>query len=194
MKKILILSLFITIFLLSGCAKIETQIVKPAEKIKEQPRDGQPLVENDNTTDSSIENNIFKLDKIKIGDVVAGMKVKSIKPFDKSFAEGAISAYNVKINFEGEAMASGKYEITKGEVFKGHACFYPSEKDQLLFPKIEGDSPITSFCFDNQDFAIKSLGTTDSGTTIVFDNYTINLYPSDVWNTAELVKVIKNIK
>lgn len=135
----------------------------------------------------SIENNILLFDKIKVGDAINGLTIKSINPFDKSYDNGKISEENLKIVFSGEIEISGKYKIEKGEMFNGRAYFYLTEPDRIL-PKI---GKLTNhFYFDNQDSAIKLLGTNDIDATIIISDYVINSYPSEVSNTAKLIKVI----
>lgn len=128
------------------------------------------------------ESNMFKLDKVKVGDAIAGMTITSIEPYNPSF-EG-LTPQNARIIFSGRITINGEY---KRKSLWDTACFYPAETDQILFPKMEGDDTAVLFCFKDQNFATFFLGEQDRNATITIANYTINNYPSQVFDSADLV-------
>lgn len=147
-----------------------------------------------------IESNIFDVMKAKIGDVVVNMTIKAITPFSvnitppKSFP---LTADNAKVEFSGQTQISGTYQYygndEQSEMLTDIVCFDGldnSSKSQL--PQIQGDRREPWFCFSNQDLA-KELFIPKGAVgkaTIIIDQYEINSYPSEVFNTATLIKVI----
>ena len=144
---------------------------------------------------SNIPTNEFDLNKIKIGDKIVGMTVRSILPYDES-AKSLPLASNVKIQFKGQVTITGIYYYEcpgfegKCSEDKERLCFKDlDEVSQKKMPILKnGRNPIW-FCFANVNEA-KNLLTPNTGNkSVLIDNYTLNVYPSEVIDTADLIKV-----
>lgn len=154
-------------------------------------------------TTANATNNSFDPTKIKIGDTVAGMKVKSIMPFSDKFNDPAItktplSATNASVVFSGQIELNGDYKIYDNKtedamgILSGEVCFTPDTASQAKLPKmLEDGRDISWFCFTNKDIATSQLSTQkESNVKIAIDEYTINSYPSEVFDTAKLIQVV----
>jgi len=130
---------------------------------------------------------------LKVGDKMYDMVITAITPIKGS---GVPSQDNSMIKFVGETEVTGtyhNYSLDEG-MLGGKVCI-----DNLDFqsvnkmPKVPGDTRTTWFCFDNDDFAKTDFAPTGSSgrAKILIDQYTVNSFPSSVWNTAKLVKVIQ---
>lgn len=135
--------------------------------------------------------NKFNLDEVKVGDKIVGMTVKSIEPFEKS---RNFSKHNISIKFTGEATITGKYFYLGGpdSLFPENiaVCFELDATSSKLMPQKDGYK--IWFCFNNDDFARTMFNPAGSSgrATITIDNYTMNIFPSEVWDTADLVRII----
>ncbi len=136
------------------------------------------------------EVNIFQLEQAKVGATINGLKVKSVGPYK----ENINIKPNSKIVFEGKITLTGQY-IQSGPsavVPITEVCFEKLEpSSEVLLPKLSDDTRATWFCFNNPDNALQKLkvGEQNNNRTIEIENYTINHYPSEVYNTADLVRV-----
>ncbi|HUT21982.1 MAG TPA: hypothetical protein VMX18_01080 [Candidatus Bipolaricaulota bacterium] len=101
--------------------------------------------------------------------------------------------------FRGKITVTGNYTYYKpGEDMlggrDGNVCFDNIKQTDIgKFPKFANDDRNIWFCFTNQELAKKLFGPAGSRgeATIEIDNYMINLRQTEVYNTAELVKVIE---
>ena len=130
---------------------------------------------------------------IKIGDKLGEMAVLSINPYNSSF--GPISKNNVKIVLHGPITVTGRYEYLVSE---GYGTIGPCMSDfdmdslqKLPWIGSEEDQSKQWFCFSNEDQALRDLGKSSKLVTVSIDNYVLKSYPSEVIDTAELVRVIK---
>ncbi|KKQ43164.1 MAG: hypothetical protein US60_C0006G0008 [Microgenomates group bacterium GW2011_GWC1_37_8] len=146
---------------------------------------------------SQKEDNIFDISTVKVEDEVAGMKVTEIGPFlddtDIPLSE------NAKISFGGKAVVTGSYFFSgpmsaQSSEELDTVCMSDFTKESLeKIPKPASNNNSSWFCFTNKEFAFNQLGPVGSKgiATVLIDNYTINIYPSEVTNTAELLWVEK---
>ncbi|RUS41956.1 hypothetical protein [Cohnella sp. AR92] len=122
----------------------------------------------------SIDNNYISFDpsKIKVGDRVAGLILKSID-FDKETK--TVNAY-----FEGEIEITGYYYSGRGVIFN------TSEETQL--PKSIYDG------IHNNSFLLKHspfFGDGDGMATIVINNYEIHTGETDLMNQAVFIRKVE---
>lgn len=153
-----------------------------------------PTIQSSPTPQQS--NNKFDINKITFGDRISGVSVKSVGPYRTDSTLPL--AKNAKVSFDGEITITGSYyylgpnRITSDTII----CVEKLNQESLTkIPILQSDNRFPWFCFDNVDLASKLLGPVgSSGTiTVVIDNYSINYYPSEVGNTAKLVRLISKI-
>ncbi|MEK7544942.1 MAG: hypothetical protein AAB551_02310, partial [Patescibacteria group bacterium] len=122
----------------------------------------------------------FTINTAKVGDIVKGLKVISVKPLLNSGRE---------IKFEGQLTLTGKYSFSD---FGGE--YILSDLDAESTAKLP-DEAFNWFYFSNQGLAEKEFGPQENSgtTTIVIDNFTMAMVPdSDAGgNFATLIKVLK---
>ena len=153
------------------------------------------LQQNQAVSPSSNAPNEFDLNEIKIGDKVIGMTVQSIAPYDESVKSLPLAS-NVKIQFKGQVTITGIYYYEcpgfegKCSEDKERLCFKDlDEVSQKKMPILKnGRNPIW-FCFANANEAKKLLTPNTGKKSVLIDNYTLNVYPSEVIDTADLIKV-----
>ncbi|MDP2812472.1 MAG: hypothetical protein Q8O32_02150 [bacterium] len=136
---------------------------------------------------STYQTSLFDVTTAKVGDIVAGMTIKKINPFNSSFS--SLTVDNAKVVFSGRATISGKYLYND---MLGQFCIDNIDANsQIYLPKINGDTRSASFCFSNKEEANSSLKTyQDSDSmTVIMDDYTIISYPSEVVNMAKFISV-----
>ena len=146
------------------------------------------------TTQSN--NNIFTYGTIKVGDKIGLLTVKSILPYESS---RAVSSNNFSVIFTGKVALTGEYfQLGPGGMFDSRigVCFNKLSPDSLIrVPVTKEVENLLWFCFVNKGLADKEFPTGTGTATIEIDNFTFNAFPSEVWNTANLVKVVsKNEK
>ncbi len=143
------------------------------------------------------KDNEFKLAKVKVGDIIAGMKVKFIRSFEGyDIPPNYLSVDDLSIGFSGEVTITGTYHNDKVDPqtgFGGTVCF-DSLDEQLKdkIPSVVWNNEYIRFCFSNQDLAreiFKPEGS-EGIATIVIDDYVINKLPAEVTDKARLVKVV----
>ncbi len=129
---------------------------------------------------------------VKVGDKVGALTVKVARPFRDQYSP--ITSDNAVISFSGLLSIKGKYVYHGGQdLLSDTACFEElDEKSLTVIPTMVGDERSVWFCFDNQEEAGQLLKGVKSGSTvnIQINNYSINYYPSEVYNTATLIRVI----
>lgn len=175
----------VTEYLLKNNSSRNTEI-QPAIK-------PEPVLSNRNQ-ENSYKSSEFKFGEVKVGDKVADMAIKFIKPFSDDVLTSTKD--NVSIGFSGEITISGKYHYYGNDPsgFLSDAVCFDSldEQSQVKIPKMIGDERSIWFCFGNQELAKSSFSPRgSSGTaTIAINDYTINILPAEVTNIAKLIKVI----
>ena len=157
---------------------------KPRFEIAEPvvaPVDQQPLPEQGNIIPSVQEGKEFNITTAKVGDIVKGLKVISVKPLLNSGRE---------IKFEGQLTLTGKYSFSD---FGSQYIFSDLENESKEKLPNLGYEPW--FFFSNQNLAEKEFGPQEnSGTaTVIINNFTMAMIPgTDAGgNFATLVKVLK---
>lgn len=141
---------------------------------------------------NSTTSNEFDFNTLKVGDMVAGMRVVSIDPAVESLP---LSAENLKVRFEGEAIVTGKYSYDPGPGMGPAVLFGDlTAESEKKVPKLLGQAA-SWFGFTNessaeQAFAPAARGAAKGDATIKIKNYTYIYVPAEAWSTAELVSVI----
>lgn len=163
---------------ISGCALLQGNAsessVTPEASTPASPEEPQT-----NTPD-----NRFDPRKIEPGDQLLGLEVVSVEA-------NSVPNYGVtgKARFRGEVTVSGTYKSQE----EGTPCFYVDEASASKLPRFQGDERIVWFCFNNPEEAKKaigSVGTEGKKAAIVINDYETVYYPSDVYDTATLVRVV----
>ncbi len=103
--------------------------------------------------------------------------------------------YRGLYTFSGKITVTGRYIYYEKDagILNDIVCLDNiRESDVKKFPKFADDERDVWFCFSNQELAKKLFGPEGSSgqATIEIDNYTIDMMESEVWNTAELIRVI----
>lgn len=139
--------------------------------------------------------NEFTVKNIKVGDKIAGMTVKSIAPYDEEVKTLSLES-NAKVRFTGQTTIMGTYYYEcpgfegKCSNSEQRLCFKDLDNiSQKKMPTLkDGRNPIW-FCFSNVNEAKNLLVPNTGKKTIVIDNYVLNVYPSEVIDTADLISV-----
>jgi|GEM_PF-737824 len=133
----------------------------------------------------------FDYSTIKVGDKVGNMTASSISPYESS---RPISSTNYRVLFKGSTTVTGKYfQLGQNGMISGRigVCFNELDQTSLsLLPQKTEEYGRPWFCFANASLADKEFLTGSGVATIVIDDYSVVAFPSEVWNTATLVKVI----
>jgi len=138
-----------------------------------------------------LDENVFDVNKVKEGDIVAGMKVVSVKPY-RSDMTALGREQNLIIEFSGQAILEGEYEfIPEGSMPSGVLFSVIGEELSKLPLPLGNKSGKFMFYFTNQDFAKEQFGSsvTLGKATIVIDNFIYKTYPTGLNHEAKLVKV-----
>lgn len=170
---------------------LNTQNVNLAARLTQSEKETQKVQLLNEDLQKPLKENEFRLSSLSVGDIVAGLKVKEVSPFR---SEEAISSENYAIGFTGKTELSGIYTYNDDEAaFTANTvCFEVDEDSLKKLPTFFQEIPKNFFCFSNGAFAKKSFkkkGSTGKA-TIVIDNLNLVSYPREVWNSAELVKVV----
>jgi len=206
---ILVVSLAVINTAVSGCiGKGQKQEGnKPTVQNEQQQNNDRPQEQVATTTEEINNENILKkvgedkviidnradINNIKVGDKIASMTVVSIMPY-KSY--NPLLEGNYKIKFNGKIEITGHYiYYGEGDMLENKICFDNLDNaSKIKMPQLKGDDREIWFCFNNENFAKDAFQPKGSSgkATILIDNYTINMYGSEVWNTADL-KLVKAI-
>lgn len=188
MKRILSLILILT-FIAAGCSFKPKEAVQQPTTQAVTPTATPTLQEPAPQDQNAKADNIFDGKQVKVGDTVAGMKIISLEIHPENGED-----YDAYISFEGEATVSGKFKHMKDDEFLGDEIVFEVDKEsESKLPKLQHDERYVWFTFTNRDAAEKALGPSGSGgtATVTIKNYGINYAHTEIWNTAELVKVEK---
>ncbi len=183
-----ILSVFLIVMLLAGCSQkpkqVEQPVVEPAKPTVEQKEEvtSPPAVEEK-------ESNLFDARKAKAGDQVAGLSVSKVEVHNANDED-----YDAYVDFEGEVTVSGTFKHNLNDDFLDHEIsFKVEEESEALLPKLAHDQRYVWFMFMNHDEAEQALGAagTEGKATVTIKNYGIKYAHTEIWNTADLVRVDK---
>lgn len=138
--------------------------------------------------------NPFESKDLKVDDVIAGMKVVSIKPFYERLQGKLPPELNVIIQFTGRAAISGVY--WRDEDLLGCNLLKLDDISQKVLPAINrsaengGVGFVRSLCLNNSE---SKLDFKKGGQSkIVIDNLVLISYPSEVAPSADLVSVLED--
>ncbi len=149
---------------------------------------------------------IINLEKAKVGDKIGKLTIESIMPFSKKHMQDSAERIeeflpfgyeNFSIVFTGETLMKGSYQFYgENEPFVfNEVCIQVKEAIPMIpIIKINGEIVKSDyFCFSNQELARKLFFPQGSSgeAEVIVDSYEIVSYPSEVWNIANLVKVVK---
>lgn len=202
MRKIALLSVLAMTLVLTGCSLVPQKPANQNQSVvpEKSANQNQPANQNEGPVPQP-KSNLFKLEDVKVGDSVADMQIKFIGKFSDTitpYQSGSLSENNVIVKFSGSTMVTGQYEYQKISDFGGieQLCFGSLDAiSEKSMPKLYSSSNNpTYFCITNISQAKNALGlTTDSkgSATIVVNDYVLNSYPSEVFNTATLVSLVK---
>ncbi len=146
------------------------------------------------TPEPVVDNTIkFDVEKAKVGEKIGNMTIIKLRGY-KSEQATADSAF---VDFKGEVTIKGDIIYNNPERQGGElVCVQNLDKDsQGKMPKLTSQFYVSvSFCFNNLDLAkkllIKNLNKENQGqATVTIDNYKIQWFPVEIYNTADLIAV-----
>ena len=160
--------------------------------------------------------NEFEIEQIQQGDEVRNMVLVKKVPYQsevtvfpyKSGVRDTVElpvSSNIIMQFKGQVQITGNYFFdapmgavgpegaVKIEDFNKVCMAELDEQSLNKIPRPISKDNDTWFCFDNSDYAFEQFGPVGSQgrASVVIDNYTINIFPSEVHDTATLIKVEK---
>ncbi|GAB6178775.1 hypothetical protein JCM14036_00940 [Desulfotomaculum defluvii] len=181
-KKIFICLLLI--MTLMGCQNNENKVISQTQG------DPQPqAAQTSETVDPSI-NNVFDPLKTKVGDSVAGLKVKAIT-YNKDYPS---KDYPAEVEFSGKIQLTGNliYHDEKDEFLPDCLTFDVSEESIKNIPRLTYDERKYWFAFSDQDKAAEILGKKNiNNLTIIVNDYKVWYAHTEVCDLANIVEVIK---
>lgn len=141
--------------------------------------------------DQDQTSNIINFSDLKINNRVGDMVVTSIQPYSTStdidLESNHIISFKGPIEITGQFFQFGQNAMVADRI---GVCFRKLDDLSLKIVPMEKEKE-PWFCFSNSKLADQEFGTTNSGTaTIIIDDYNLVYYPSEVFNTAKLIKVI----
>ncbi len=168
--------------LINGCASPKGN----ASEIPVTPKESTVALSGKPQTNAR---NRFDPRKVKRGDRILGLEVVSVEvnPMPNNHFYG-------KTRFRGEVTLSGTYNPGQPGDEIGIPCFYVDEASSRKLPRFVGDERTVWFCFNNPDKAkqvLGGIGTKPKKATIVIKDYETVYYPSDVFDTATLVRLVR---
>ncbi len=120
---------------------------------------------------------IFELENIKVGDVIAGMKVVSIKPLREGFPDLAATD-NLSIKFSGETALTGKYRFD--ELFLGENVLDLDEVSQDKLPTLKVGEETRKRHFMCLNDSVSGIDYKRGGEgTFVIKDPVLNFFPSE---------------
>ena len=140
---------------------------------------------------NAVVSNVFKVEKIKVGQKIAGLEVASASVDSLEWSDEP----GLAAQFKGEVTLSGTYTHYENSPLLDHEIvFAVDEASSHKLPRLNIDKRDNLFVFTNHDRAEDELGPGGSSgrATIVIDNFNIYYVPnSDSLNYAELVQVME---
>lgn len=186
MRKLIPL-LFIAVVLFTGCKAKPKETPQPVLEPAIPASDQDTEVKSPSAAEEKAGSNLFDAGEIKVGDEIVGLKVVNIEVQD--VAEEDYAAY---VDFEGEVTVSGDFKHNLNDEFLDHEIsFRVDEESAAKLPKLAHDRRYVWFMFMNHDEAEKALGPpgTEGKATVTIKDYSIKYAHTEIWNTAELVRV-----
>lgn len=140
------------------------------------------------TGETTAPDNVFDVYGAEVGDVVAGLEITSLEVSDPT-----APYLTAHVTFTGEVTVSGTVTAYDDhEQFGDAVCVSAVDPvSERSLPRMLQDTRYAWFCFTNSDVASAEVfdpGTT-TATTVVVDQFTINYAPTEMWNTARLLRV-----
>jgi hypothetical protein len=157
------------------------------------PKDiNKKIAQPSTVVDNSIK---FDAEKAKIGDKVGTLEIVKISGNKSAQAtsDSAIVEFKGKLSITGEIL----YTQPGGQMGEIVCMNNFDAESQAKLPKLSSQSYVElSFCFDDTKEAKKRLVTDQSNRsqgikTVMIDNYKLLWFPSEVYNTATLLSVVK---
>jgi hypothetical protein len=181
-----ILSVFLIAMLLAGCSQKPKQVVQPVVE-PTKPAVEQKVEATAPPVVAEKESNLFDARKIKAGDQVSGLRVSKVEVHNATDDD-----YDAYVDFEGEVTVSGTFKHNLNDEFLDHEIsFKVDEESAARLPMLAHDQRYVWFMFMNHDDAEKALGAagTEGKATVIIKNYSIKYAHTEIWNTADLIKV-----
>jgi hypothetical protein len=155
---------------------------QPSEVVKTSPQ-ATPLADN------TIK---FDVERARVKDQVGTMTITKLR----GGRSDNPTSYSALVEFKGKVTLTGDYFYVKpGGLMAEAMCFQNLDEASLAkMPKMTSDTRAVWFCFNDLGKAKKALIKNDAETgpaTVVIDNYSIFYIPSEVYNTADLISVVK---
>ncbi|MGE5630701.1 MAG: lipoprotein [Caulobacteraceae bacterium] len=183
-----ILSILVVVLMLAGCTAQPKQVVQqPVEQSKPLVEQGDKI--EDSGDKASEGSNLFDARKVNVGDEVAGLKIVKVEIPSRTEKD-----YDAYVSFEGEVTVKGTYKHNQDDEFLDHEIsFHVDAESAGKLPKLAHDERNVWFTFMNHDEAEKAFGPpgSEGEAEIIIRNYSINYAHTEIWNTAELVKVVQ---
>ena len=173
--------------LVAGTSRVgfsPTQPVTRAQLAALVSRTADLLVATGHTTAPA---NVFDVHQAQVGDVVAGLTISSLEVSDP----GA-PYLTAHVGFTGEVTVSGTVTAYDDHEQLGNAvCVSVDPASARVLPRMLQDTRYAWFCFTNSDVAAAEVFGTGTVTeaSVVIDQFTINYAPTEMWNTARLLRV-----
>ncbi len=136
---------------------------------------------------ASASTNIFDVTNVKVGDKVACMTIKSIAAFG---TRQALANDYAKVQFSGETTISGIVENSSSDL--GLGCINITDLDTTSLarlPNIKGDDR-NGFCLTDDVAKSEFPEGKKYNVTVIVDDYLVDIAPTEVRNSATLVKVV----
>jgi germination protein M len=132
--------------------------------------------------------NLFDVHEVAVGDVIAGLRISSLEVSDPD-----APSLTAHVSFTGEVTVSGTVTAHDDHEQLGDAVCMTSvdPTSERALPRMRQDTRDAWFCFTNSDVAAAEVFApgTVTETTVVIDEFTIHHAPTEVWNTARLLRV-----
>lgn len=184
MKKLAILFSVLSLFFVAIGCNTERSNNEENEPPLVSKEDEEKTIESN---EEKVINNIFE--DPTVGDVVANMVITDVEISKEP-------VFTAEIEFENEVVITGTYKYDPDAEFLDGIMFIVGEESLGRIPKLKNDERFVWFGFKNDEEARKLLNIEDEVAiegiaTIKIDHYQINYLPTEVWNLATLVDVIK---
>lgn len=145
------------------------------------------------TPEPVIDNSIkFDVEKAKVGDKIGDMTITKLRGYksERATADSAFVDFTGRVTITGDVIYNGSQ---RGEVVCMQNLDYGS---QSKMPKMTSQFYVNvSFCFTDLGLAkkllVKNMDQENQGQAkVIVDNYKIQWFPTEIYNTADLVSVV----
>lgn len=137
---------------------------------------------------TTVPANLFDVRAGQVGDVVAGLTIGSLE-----VSEPGAPYLTAHVAFTGELAVSGTVTAYDDHEQLGDAVYVTAVTpgSDRAIPRMIQDTRYSWFCFTNSDVAAAEAFPpgTETRTTVVVDEFTIHHAPTEMWNTARLLRV-----